>query len=211
MSVVPGDAEARRLLISGALVPRIEARLEATAAGSVDVVDGGDQGGAAPARREVRDAGQVDRPDDLAVIHVDRGQPIGRRRDDLRPAVDDQQVVDRVVDLGERGRLESGADPAVADEAQVERRETAIGVADDQALVGVVDRQRGRTRRLDDRDELSGLEVVGPDLGPGRDVEPLPGADVGRCAAGARRRDLIDPARLDRRTPRRAPRDRSWR
>ena len=161
------------------------------------LVDGRDQGGAAPARREVRDAGQVERPDDLPVIHVDRGQPIGRGRDDLRPAVDDQQVIDRVVDLGERGRLESGADPAVADEAQVERREAAVVVADDQPLVGVVDRQRGRSRRLDDRDELARLEVVGPDLGPGRDVEALPGADVRGCAA-ARRRDLVDPARLDR-------------
>ena len=84
------------------------------------------------------------------------------------------------------------ADPAVADRGQVERREPAVVVADDELVARLVDRP-ARWRPAAAMVEISCArpQVVGPDLGPGRDVQPLAGALVrarARRPGAARRR-----------------------
>ena len=100
-----------------------------------------------------------------------------------------------MVDLGEVGRSRRGAPDA--DLIEIDGRKAAVVVADDQALVRVVDGQRARARRRQGRDQLSGPEVVGPDLAARGDVEPLAGTRVRQRAGRRACRRLVDTARLD--------------
>ena len=154
------------------------------------VVDARQERRAAAAGCEIGDPGEVDRAANRPAVEIDRRQPVGRGGDHECPVVGHEQVVDRVVDGRQRldGRRPD-ARPADGDRGQVERRDPSVVVADHELVARRVDGQRAGARGGDGRDQLARAQVVGPDLGPGRDVQALAGVLVGR--------ELVDPARLD--------------
>ena len=193
----PGDA--RR---AGASIRRrrrrrgASARVEAAAVGSVTSSTVATSAEPLAARREVGDAGEVDRSRDLRRWSR-RGRSRGRRavvaRRPAPPSSVTQQVLDRAGRrVGERRvGCEAGAStPPIADRrprSSVAMR--AVVVADDQPA--------GRSSSIASAVapgaaivaiSVARREVVGPDLGPGRDVEPLAGPVVAARAASIRAR-----------------------
>ena len=155
-----------------------------------DLVDVGHDRGAAPTGREIDDVGELDGAGRGGIREVDRRRAIGRRRHDVRAVLADEQVLDGMVQGQDGRRLQPEIDSALAQQAQVDRRQPSVLVADDQLAAAAVDRERGGARRGHRRDQGAGGEVVRADLGPGRDVEPLTGS--------ATRLELVDPPGLDR-------------
>ena len=138
----------------------------------------------------------------VAPIEVDGRQPVRRGGGQRRAVVGHEQVLDGMVDRHQLDRLDDAAVGRV-DQVEAERGDPPVVVADDELVAGLVDRQRARAGGRDGRQQVARHEVVGPDLGPGRDVEALAGSTA--------RRELVEPARFDGRGDDRARRARSWR
>ncbi len=151
-------------------------------------VDHGGQRRPAAARREVRDPGQLDRAEDGRAIEVDGRQPVRRGGRKRRAVAGHEEVLDGVVDRHQFDRLDDAAVGRV-DLVEAERGDPPVFVADDQLVAGLIDRQRRGTDGRDGRQQVARHEVVGPDLGPGRDVEALAGSTA--------RHELVEPTRFD--------------
>ena len=106
------------------------------------------------------------------------GDRVARGGHDGRPVVGHQQVLDRVVDLAERDRGDDVVGRAQPEGDQPEGHDRAVVGAGHELLAGQVDGQRADARRGHGPDQRAGAQVVGPDLLPGRDVDPLAGPVV---------------------------------
>ena len=171
-------------------IPRQQARQGAGEGRRVtDLIDFRDQRGTTATGREVGDAGQVQTAPNVARRKVHDGQAADRGRDDRGAVAGHQQVHDGVIDGCQQERLTTRIDTGAPQGGQIDGRDLAGRVPDDELVAGRVDRQRRCTRSRHDRDECPRAQVVGPDLGAGGDVQPL--------AASASRREWVVPARFD--------------
>ncbi len=84
-----------------------------------------------------------------------------------------------MIDLRELDGLDPGVHAAQPDGRQVDRRQPAVVETDDQLIGRIVHGQRRRPRCGDDADGGPRPKVLGPDLGPGREVDALAGAIAG--------------------------------
>ncbi len=136
------------------------------------------QRGAGPGRRQVGDRRQVQRAERLPGRGVQGRDPLGRGGHDGQAIVADQQVVHRMADGTEVGRLQTDVHPAQPDGGQVHDPDAAVVVAHHQAVVGHVDGQGAGARGGHHRHRPAGGQVLGPDHLAGRDVHAATGQPV---------------------------------
>ena len=169
----------------------------------IDRVGRGDQGRPGPGRRQAGDAGQVERAGNVTRGSIDDAQAVIRGGDDRQAVLGREEVRHRVVHRRERDRLDAADHPVETDDREVDRRDPAVVEADQQLLRGVIDGQRRRTRGRERADGPARAQVIGPDLGAGRQVEAL-------TRALARQRvfpSWLDRGRRDRGAQIACPRD----
>ena len=149
--------------------------------------------------------------EDLAAAAVDHGEVGVRRRED-RPLVGDEQMVDRMADRGQLDRRDVALRTAKADQVELDGRDRAVVVAEEEPRLGRVDGQGADPRGGDPADRLARAQVLGPDrcrrsrYGAVRPPAPCP---VRRGDARSRRRGPGRRARLVARTRSLAPQDKT--
>ena len=133
----------------------------------------GDQRRAVASVREVHEPGQVDPADSRAGREVQRVEVVGRADHDGRSVLGDVQQVHGAGHLPDRHRCDTGRGRVRADRRQVEDGDAAVVGSRDELATDRIDGQGVDPGCGDRRDQRPAPQVIGPDLRPRRDMEPL--------------------------------------